>query len=111
MSRSRWRVAVSSSRYGFTLDDEVEAADADELVLRLRGLAARMARRGKAKSVPSSLHEIVAQIVESTAPLAFCRYIAREWNQERPESPLALEFAAAADFVAAAESVGLLRPC
>jgi len=108
---TRWRVAINSSRYGFTLDDEVEAADADELVLRLREVAAQVVRRGEAKSVPSSLHEIVAQIVESTAPLAFCRYIAREWNHERPESPLPLEFAAAADFVAAAESVGLLRPC
>ncbi|KPJ64779.1 hypothetical protein AMK68_00585 [candidate division KD3-62 bacterium DG_56] len=111
MSCLRWRVAINSSRYGFALDEEVEAADADELVLRLRELAAETTRRGEAKSVPSFSREAAAQIVESTAPLAFCRYVAQEWNHEHADVPMPVEFAAAADFVAAAQSVGLLRPC
>jgi hypothetical protein len=107
----RWRVAVKSSRYGFVLDDEVEATDADDLVLRLRELAAEMARQGQATAVPPLFREAAAKVVESTPPLAFCRFVAQEWNQEHPTAPMPVELSAAAEFVSAAESVGLLRPC
>jgi hypothetical protein len=91
------------------LDDEVEAVDAEELVLRLRELAADVVRRGQATSVPPFMCEPVARIVESTPPLAFCHYVAQEWNQEHPSTQMPVEFAAASDFTSAAESVGLLR--
>ena len=107
----RYRVAVNSSRYGFELDDEVEAEDAEALVLRLRELAAEVVRRGEAKSVPWFFREAAANVVESVAPLAFCRYMAQEWNQEHPHAPMPSDFTAADDFAAAAESVGLLRRC
>jgi hypothetical protein len=107
----RYRITVDSTRYGFSLDDEVEAADADDLALKLRELAARVVRRGEAKSVPSFLQETAALVVESLSPLAFCRYVAQEWNQEHPEAVMPVDFATAQEFAAAAESVGLLRPC
>jgi hypothetical protein len=105
----RWRVAVNSRRYGFVLDEEMEATDAEGAVLALRDLAAGVVRSGRAQAVPDYFRKAAAAMVESTPLLAFCRYVAKEWNEEHPETRMPCEFDTPAEFVAAAESAGLLR--
>jgi hypothetical protein len=105
----RYRIAVNSTRYGFTLDEEIEAADADDLVAKLRDLAAAVVRRGGAAAIPPAFQAAAAAAVESTEPMAFCRYVAQEWSEEHPEAAMRADLAAAGDFVAAAEAAGLLR--